>query len=180
MHATCVHHCLTKMCFMSSGAHMLARANYLCCLCRWLTDFRRPLALAPDTDRPAQRAADDHGYFEGTPALSSTGKDFKPSPLGRSVVTALEAQLEKVIAELLLCLVMWPQTRQSAVLASRPLRCLTSTSLLSCAHLRACMWCHRSCRLFNHLCVCRLPGPAHWADRPIPPSHPARERSAQG
>ena len=55
--------------------------------------------MAPDTDRPAQRAADDHGYFEGTPALSSTGKDFKPSPLGRSVVTALEAQLEKVIAE---------------------------------------------------------------------------------
>ena len=58
---------------------------------------------APDTERPAQRTAEDYSYLEGTPALSSTGKDFKPSPLGRSVVTALEAQLEQVSSEPPLC-----------------------------------------------------------------------------
>ena len=74
----------------------LAPMSCLDCLYRWLTDFRRPLHAAPDTDKPLQRAADDHGYNDITPALSSLGKDFRPSPLGRSVVTALEAQLEKV------------------------------------------------------------------------------------
>ena len=51
---------------------------------------------APDTDRPKHRPAEDPFHIDSTPSLSSAGRDFKPSPLGRSVVTALEAQLEKV------------------------------------------------------------------------------------
>ena len=62
---------------------------------RWLTDFRRPYGAAPDTDRAQHRAAEDH-LSEGGPTVFPPGKDFRPSPLGRSVVTALEAQLEKV------------------------------------------------------------------------------------
>ena len=65
-------------------------------LCRWLTDFRRPYAAAPDAERAPHRAAEDQLYSDGGPALLPPGKDFRPSPLGRSVVTALEAQLEKV------------------------------------------------------------------------------------
>ncbi len=66
------------------------------CLCRWLTDFRRSYAAAPDADRAPHRAAEDHLHSEGSPALLPPGKDFRPSPLGRSVITALEAQLDKV------------------------------------------------------------------------------------
>lgn len=51
---------------------------------------------APDSDRPMHRPAEDPFHIDSTPSLSSAGRDFKPSPLGRSVVTALEAQLEKV------------------------------------------------------------------------------------
>ena len=64
--------------------------------CRWLTDFRRPYAAAPDADRAPHRAAEDQLHSDSGTALFPPGKDFRPSPLGRSVVTALEAQLEKV------------------------------------------------------------------------------------